>query len=56
MKFNNNLFIYSPERFLKLKDCYEYAISLKISFMVVYCDSLGFWVKCFKDDCEGIKW
>ena len=47
-------FIYSPERFISLKKCYEYALSLNVPFVVVS-EGIGFTVKCLKSFC-GVKW
>ena len=54
MSFNNDLFIYSPERSLSLKEMYVYGASLKIPFIVVF-DGRGFCIKCLKSDVPKVE-
>lgn len=50
MTFDNDLFIYAPERFGSLLEAYVYGLSLGIEFKVVFDNSDGFMVKCLKSD------
>jgi len=45
-----DLFIYAPERFKSLFECWLYGLTLGIKFNVVYNSFNGFMVKCLKSD------